>query len=371
MWYHHQYHSLSSIQQIQRRWVLGASVPFHLSPLSDFEKTNVLKIQYLVCETENQNCMIRICKDCPSNFVGIQRVVKESLQDCNEGSIIQFLQWTTTDCSTMVIQQESVEDYIDLIVRNLEKIIPHSYIAKAQAKHLKERKQYSEEETALLLGDFAENYRFVIKDEVQGFHCNNSQCTLYPVVIYCIEEGSLIHRSNCIISDDINHGIAFVHLVQKAVINDLMYRIPRLKIIEYFSDGCGAQYKNRNNFLNLCMHKKDFKVSAKWNFFTTSHGRQHCDGIVGTVKHLVAKASLQCNISNHILNAHTMFEVCRGNIQHIMFFFVAKDEVLEARQRMEKRFAGTKAVPGTQSFHQFEPISETKIGARRCSKDIQ
>jgi len=25
---------------------------------------------------------------------------------------------------------------------------------------------------------------------------------------------------------------------------------------------------------------------------------------------------------------------------------------------MEKRFEGTKAVPGTQSYHQFEPISE-------------
>jgi len=160
----------------------------------------------------------------------------------------------------MVIQQESVEDYIDLIGRNLEKLITHCYIAKAQATYLKERKQDLEEETALLLGDFAENYRFTMQDEVQGFHWNNSQCTLHPVIIYCIEEGSLIHRSNSIISDDNNHDVAFVHLVQKAVINDLIYMISRPKIIIYFSDGCGAQYKNRNNFLNLCIHKQDFKV---------------------------------------------------------------------------------------------------------------
>ena len=247
----------------------------------------------------------------------------------------------------MVIQQESVEDYIDLIVRNLEKIITHSYIAKAQAKYLKERKQDLEEETALFLGDFAENYRFILQDKVQGFHWNNSQCTLHPVVIYCIKEGSLIHRSYCVISDDNNHDVAFVHLVRKAVINDFMYRIPRLKTIKYFSDGCGAPYENRNNFLNLCMHKKDFKVSAKLNFFANSHGKQPYDGIGRTVKHLIRKASLQHNISNQILNAHSMFEFCRGSIQYIMFFFVAKDEVLEARQRLEKRFEGTKAVPGT------------------------
>jgi len=36
-------------------------------------------IQYLVCDTENQNCMIRRCKDCPNDFVGLQKVVKERL----------------------------------------------------------------------------------------------------------------------------------------------------------------------------------------------------------------------------------------------------------------------------------------------------
>ena len=141
----------------------------------------------------------------------------------------------------MVIQQESMEDYIDLIARNLEKLITHSYIAKAQAKYLKDREEDLEEEFALFLVDFAENYRFIMQDEVQGYHWNNSQCTLHPVVIYCIEEGSLIHRSYCIISDDNNHDVAFVHFVQKAAINDLIYWIPRLKTIEYFTDGCGAQ----------------------------------------------------------------------------------------------------------------------------------
>ena len=69
----------------------------------------------------------------------------------------------------MMIQQDSVEDYIDHNVRNSEKLITHSYIAKAQAKYLKERKQDLEEEAALFLGDFAENYKFIMQDEVQGF----------------------------------------------------------------------------------------------------------------------------------------------------------------------------------------------------------
>ena len=50
------------------------------------------------------------------------------------------------------------------------------------------------------LGDFTENYRFVIQDEVQGFHWNNFQCTLHPVVTYYQENDELKNISYCIIS---------------------------------------------------------------------------------------------------------------------------------------------------------------------------
>ena len=45
--------------------------------------------------------------------------------------------------------------------------------------------------TVLFLGDFTENYQFVIQDEVQGFHWNNSQSTLHPVVTYYQENDEL------------------------------------------------------------------------------------------------------------------------------------------------------------------------------------
>ena len=36
----------------------------------------------------------------------------------------------------------------------------------------------------LIVLDFAINYSSVIHDAVQGFHWNNSQATLHPMVIY-------------------------------------------------------------------------------------------------------------------------------------------------------------------------------------------
>ena len=39
-------------------------------------------------------------------------------------------------------------------------------------------------DSIIFLGDFAENYGFVIQDEVQSFHWRNLPATIHPVVIY-------------------------------------------------------------------------------------------------------------------------------------------------------------------------------------------
>ena len=77
-------------------------------------------------------------------------------------------------------------------------------------------------------------------------------------------------------------------------------KLPHIDSIEYFSDGCAAQYKNYKNMLNLCLHKDDFGLMASWAFFATSHGKSACDGIGGTIKRLTARASLQRPYSEQI-----------------------------------------------------------------------
>ena len=60
----------------------------------------------------------------------------------------------------------------------------HSYIAEAQSHCLKDRKEELGEKSALMFGDFAENHKCAIQDEVQSFHWNYLQCTLDQVVLY-------------------------------------------------------------------------------------------------------------------------------------------------------------------------------------------
>ena len=89
--------------------------------------------------------------------------------------------------------------------------------------------------------------------------------------------------------------------VEKLINDYVKLYLPQLKKILYFSDGSCSQYKNYKNFANLIFHVQDFGITAAWNFFATSHGKNLCDGVAGTVKRLATRASLQRPLDNQIL----------------------------------------------------------------------
>jgi len=112
----------------------------------------------------------------------------------------------------------------------------------------KKRKEELCTSIALILGDFAENYKFVAQDEVQSFHWNNLQCTLHPVVVYYKADDKLMHMSFCVLSDDRTHDVAMVYEIQKHIIIKIKSKLPNITKVEYYSDGCAGQYKNRKYF---------------------------------------------------------------------------------------------------------------------------
>ena len=122
-------------------------------------------------------------------------------------------------------------------------------------KLFKRMQRNLEENEVIILGDFAENYSFVVQDQVQGFHWDSLQCTLHPVLVYYKDGDALRSLSYCIISDDNKHDVGIVYQVQKEIITDLKLRFSCLSHVTYFSDGCAGQYKNCKNLYNLCHYK--------------------------------------------------------------------------------------------------------------------
>ena len=159
--------------------------------------------------------------------------------------------------------------------------------------------------------DFAENYEFVIQNEIQSYHCCKQQCTIHPISVYiCDSDSRKVEQlsSLCFISEDLSHDTSFVYAMQKELPAYLKSHYPQLTQVEYFSDGCGAQNKN---FLNLAYHQSDFGIKASWSFFASSHGKSSCDGIGGSVNRKLNNASLAASASEKILFIEAVFNYCR------------------------------------------------------------
>ena len=189
----------------------------------------------------------------------------------------------------------------------------HPFIAKSQSNYLRELKGNLEENEVTILGNFTENYSFVVQDEVQGFHWNNFQCTLHPEVVHYKDGDALQAVSYCITSDDNKHDVGMVYQLQREIIIDLKLCFPNLSHVTYFSDGCVGHYKKNQKCTthattSLTMPPQTFNIDANCVFFATSLEKQPCDGIGVTVKELVSNASLQCINDTQIPNPHDMLQ---------------------------------------------------------------
>ena len=119
----------------------------------------------------------------------------EATEDVEEERVT-FKQWVSTDSVDLITQTIPLSEFLTTLSHQINSIPYHSYIAKSEARYLSEIKQNLEEDDIIALGDFAENYTFLIQDEIQGYHCSKQQCTLHPLVIYYKESSEL---SQCLL----------------------------------------------------------------------------------------------------------------------------------------------------------------------------
>ena len=101
------------------------------------------------------------------------KIDEDSIEDHELEQTITFKQWSTTDRAELVTRTEPVRYYVDLLVLYLDKSTEHSYTTTVQSSYLKSLKETLPENEIIVLEDFAENYTFLVQDEIQGMHWNN------------------------------------------------------------------------------------------------------------------------------------------------------------------------------------------------------
>jgi len=326
------------------------------------------------CNPARVQCYLRgSCTECP----GTEQLQNRLEQYFDEQMIdrIEYKQWTTTDRATLETKVQSVDEFLRVFLGALPSVVQHDFIAREQTQYLQRSRSMLKPGEFVVVGDFSENYSFVLQDAAQSFHWNNLQATLHPFVCYYAasnhddgdEQSNIEHLSFVVISESNSHDTIAVHLFQRVLIEFLTNTIRKPTKILYFSDGCAAQYKNRKNFVNLCHHEDDFGMPAEWHFFATSHGKGPCDGVGGTVKRLAARASLQRPYESQILTPRELFEFGCSQIPAIKFHYATAEDYERESTILSKRFEHTRTIPGTHRLHSFRPTSREELEVRDFS----
>ena len=316
------------------------------------------------CDMENENCMLYRCDNCPKTTALSEYI--DAIDVLSNVDEIKYKLWTKQDRCNLIEVAESTEEYSTSLMKNIIDMAEHHYIAKSQSKYFKNLKENLLPNEAILVGDFAENYAFVVQNEVQSFHYEKSQCTVHPFALYFKENGSTKERSFCFISPYTRHSASMVHAFLTKLIPDLKISLPLLTKLHYFSDGASQQYKNKFNLINVYNHKKDFGIHCEWHFFASYHRKGVCDGIGGSVKMTVMRESLKRTSQDQILTTEDMVRFLNDKMTSIKFYHVETDYIQDIKAKLEERFAVVQGIPGTRKFHRFEPRRNNKIRGFFC-----
>ena len=166
------------------------------------------------------------CTNCPGTNV-FRKFLEEELRDIDPDFQFHYSQWQTTDIASLVTVTATCEEYKDTLISAINAITKYLFLAKCQANFLRAKKESVKANEVIFLGDFAENYQFLVQDEIQSYHWSKEYCTLHAVVVYLTEgDGNIQHNSLCFVSDDNNYDTNFVYKIQTILVDYLNENLP-------------------------------------------------------------------------------------------------------------------------------------------------
>ncbi|KAK3907971.1 ARL14 effector protein [Frankliniella fusca] len=323
------------------------------------------------CEPPTEQCFLNQCNECPG-LESMQEILEVHF-DAELIDDVTYNSWVSsssdTRCTLLTVIKPK-EEFIECFLKDLSDLKEHDFIAFQQRKYLQYLKDNLPVGDAVVLLDFAENYRMIIQNEVQGYHWTTTEATIHPFVAYYRDEEKeeLKHFNMVIISDTKSHTAVTIFAFQKHFINFLKAHVMGIKKIHYFSDSTTSQYRNRNAFCNLCHHLEDFGIEAEWNYFETAHGKSPCDSLGGIIKRCAAKASLQGTL---IRSAEELFTWARNKWSEeskVKVHYVSSEEInMEFTNFLKQRLAKTIPVPQTMAVHHVLPLSTKRLQLKKFS----
>lgn len=321
-------------------------------------------LERMICETKTNDCYLGECDKCP----GVTNIIDQLESDFEEKFIeqLEYKQWVTINRTSLKTLISTVEEFLQSLSSGLKKLLPHSFLVGKQKEFLNDKKNNLLQNECIVICDFSENYAFVIQNSVQGIHWNNDQATVHPFSIYYKDKNQLKIKSFVVISECLRHDTIAMHLFQRKLVQFINSELKGITKIIYVPDGASGQYKNKKKIINLTHHYNDFQMTARWNFFPTSHGKGPCDGIGKTLKRLASRASLQ-RIDNPIRTPKELFEWATKALTNITCCYTTNEDYEREEKFLSVRFQKAIMIKGTLKYHCMIPITVQELEAKQFS----
>ncbi|CAF4999376.1 unnamed protein product [Rotaria sp. Silwood1] len=337
---------------------LKKNLPGHNIDLELINETYV--VNRIICGIPTEDCFNRCCHDCST--INPTKILLDNI-DINNDEILSWSQWMSLKNKIDLLHiNGSISSLMNEIDSQWDTFLLHC-------------------ETSYIVAqlDFAENYTIFHQREVQGFHWNNQQVTVFTVHL---KVGSN-NKNIVIISDYMLHNTNFVYVAQELIVKFIKHHFPLVKKINYLSDGACSHFKNNFNMLNLIHHQQDFDLEACWTFTSTGHGKGPCDGLGASVKSTATRHITTSGISISSAEEFYKFtvqfneDIARASINKqppIHAFYVNSSTVENAYNRVLKsrweKLNKTNRIKHIRSFHQFNVRSDRTILCKHTSNSL-
>ena len=151
------------------------------------DNKNILKL-CVCCDITNHSCVLYHCDLCPHKCVGREFLMGQLWNNnYSPSDSIKNQRWVSRDRSQLQDNEKDFHDFLANLLSMLFKLTEHHFIAKSQINFFKEQKETLNQDGCILVLDFAGNYAFDIQGCAQDFHWNNSQATIYSLVLYYVD----------------------------------------------------------------------------------------------------------------------------------------------------------------------------------------
>lgn len=196
--------------------------------------TNIESINYkylvnrLVCSIPLEECFNRHCASCnirnPSDIL-LENVILD------ENVCVSWSQWKSVNGK---VELCNVSGSMSLLINEIddqwETFLYHSYITTEQKEYITTLRSNSSDVTYIVAQlDFAENFSMIHQREVQGYHWNNKQATVFTIHMKI----GFVQKNIVIISDHMCHNTSFVYVAQQVIVDFIKENFPLVKKINY------------------------------------------------------------------------------------------------------------------------------------------